>query len=256
MSIKKGKVCILKAQSDDDSGTYVQIMRESDLVPEVIPVLSFEYCNLSHLKDLLNKPQDYSGIIFTSPRAVHAVSGSIGSAENFPSEWQDRSFFTVGEATKRILFNELNADGKCGDTENAVGLADLILKGTYDRPLLFPCSDMRRETLPSLLSQRGILLEEISVYHTKAHPQLEENLNFATAQGTEFPEYIIFFSPSGIKYALPILNKLNAPFDSIKVVAIGGTTQAALKEANVSVWSCSTKPNPNDLLKAILGDSN
>lgn len=42
-----------------------------------LPVLSFSFCNLGELRAALLKPEEHSGIIFTSQRAVEAATKAI-----------------------------------------------------------------------------------------------------------------------------------------------------------------------------------
>ena len=43
------------------------------------------------------------------------------------------------------------------------------------KPLLFPCSVLRRETLPVAMEQAGIPLQCLTCYNTVAHPDIAEN---------------------------------------------------------------------------------
>ncbi|GLH05935.1 Uroporphyrinogen-III synthase [Gryllus bimaculatus] len=256
MPVKLREVYLFKAQTDDDNDefSFSKVIEDTGFLPKTIPVLDFEYCNLELLKDCLARPADYSGIIFTSPRAVKAVVKCLESAENCLPEWKEHSMFVVGESTKRILKNDLGLIGRCGSTENAQGLAECITQKSYNHPLLFPCSDIRRSTLPLCLSQKNVPYREITVYCTQKNPCLEEMLCNVTNGGEEYPEYLVFFSPSGVKHCLPILFQLSIPLGDTKIIAIGNATASALKEANIIVWACLSKPAPQCLLEALLGE--
>jgi hypothetical protein len=44
------------------------------------------------------------------------------------------------------------------------------------KPLLFPCSVLRRETLPAAMERAGIPLQCLACYNTVAHPDVAENI--------------------------------------------------------------------------------
>nr|CAD7411902.1 unnamed protein product [Timema cristinae] len=83
--------------------------------------------------------------------------------------------------------------------------------GSYARPLLFPCGSLKRDTLPRQLTEKGIAVHMVTVYKTLPHPQLESNLRCIINFEEAFPEYIVYFSPSGLKFSLPTLEKLEVP---------------------------------------------
>ena len=45
-----------------------------------------------------------------------------------------------------------------------------------DKPLLFPCSNLWKDTLPNRLKQAGIGLHCLVCYRTAAHSSIETNL--------------------------------------------------------------------------------
>jgi uroporphyrinogen-III synthase len=89
-------------------------------------------------------------------------------------------------------------------------------------PLLFPCSNLRRETLPSALREAGLGLEALESYVTEPRPDIEENIS-SLVEGLA-PEgdtlCAVFFSPSGISYALDKLVEITGSRGSLKVQCI------------------------------------
>lgn len=68
-----------------------------------------------------------SGLVFTSPRAVRAVS-CIKDAKHLLGAWKKRPVFVVGEGTSRILKKELCLDGEGSNAGNSSALAEIILQ--------------------------------------------------------------------------------------------------------------------------------
>ena len=93
----------------------------------------------------------------------------------------------------------------------------VLFPDEYTKPLLFPCGNLKRDTLPSKLSDGGINVKPIMVYETKTHHLLEKTLYEIIKQRSSFPEIVIYFSPSGVQSTLPILLKLEIPLHLLKV---------------------------------------
>ncbi|PNJ65279.1 UROS isoform 6 [Pongo abelii] len=69
------KVLLLKDAKEDDCGQdpYIRELELYGLEATLIPVLSFEFLSLPSFSEKLSHPEDYGGLIFTSPRAVEAA---------------------------------------------------------------------------------------------------------------------------------------------------------------------------------------
>ena len=79
--------------------------------------------------------------------------------------------------------------GSCGNVEL---LSDVIIKCEFisiytilvvivarslnDKPLLFPCGNLHKETLPQQLHEAGIGLHSLTCYETCPHSQLDTNI--------------------------------------------------------------------------------
>jgi len=103
---------------------------------------------------------------------------------------------------------------------------------------LFPCGDQRRVELPEILGKtQKFNLHEIITYITKEQTLLELGK----------PDWIVFFSPSGVKSTIKQSELLN-----IKIASIGATTAAEINELlNKRPHAVANKPNAVELLKAI-----
>lgn len=80
---------------------------------------------------------------------------------------------------------------------------------------MFPHGNLRSDSVLDNLKGEGLLADCIEVYETKAHPDLEKNLQ--DVFNRRRVNVVIFFSPSGVKYALPIMKKLVDYIHTIKV---------------------------------------
>lgn len=60
-------------------------------------------------------------------------------------------------------------------------------------------------------------MHEVLVYDTMPNPSLPDDLARITNNYTEIPEYVVFFSPSGLNNTIEFLTKVPVDFQSLKV---------------------------------------
>lgn len=250
------KVLLLKDAKEDDCSQdpYVKELGLHGLEATLIPVLSFEFLCLPSLSEKLSHPEDFGGLIFTSPRAVEAVKLSLEQSnkaqaweKSLREKWNARPVYVVGNATASLVsqIGLRTAGGHCGNAEK---LAEYICsKESVPLPLLFPCGTLKREVLPQMLKDKGLPLESITVYETIPHPGIQGNLNsYYCKQG--IPASITFFSPSGVKYSLEHIQELSGDsMEQIKFAAIGPTTARALAAQGLHVSCTAESPTPQAL---------
>lgn len=193
--------------------------------------------------------EHYSGIVFTSPRALVAYSqaGLVGST--------DTLCFCVGQATAEMAtqcgFQPLGAD-----SGNADALADFILANYAEKlkdqnPLLFLCGRLRRDTLPAKLQAAGIQVKDVVVYSTIEDPNVEIHVQNALKKDPK-PDVIVFFSPSGVNSAKDSLQKASdEEREKLKIVAMGPATANRLKECGLPVHKEATSPKPDALVECV-----
>uniref|UniRef100_A0A8D1WNE1 Uroporphyrinogen-III synthase n=1 Tax=Sus scrofa TaxID=9823 RepID=A0A8D1WNE1_PIG len=181
------KVLLLKdPKEDDDRGQdpYIRELGLYGLEATLIPVLSFEFLSLPSFSEKLSHPEGYGGLIFTSPRAVEAVKLCLEKANkteawktSLKEKWNSKSVYVVGNATASLV-SKIGLDPEGENCGNAEKLAEYICsRESSALPLLFPCGNLKRETLPRMLKDKGVPMESITVYQTIPHPGIQGNLN-------------------------------------------------------------------------------
>uniref|UniRef100_A0A8I5N9D3 Uroporphyrinogen-III synthase n=1 Tax=Papio anubis TaxID=9555 RepID=A0A8I5N9D3_PAPAN len=279
------KVLLLKDAKEDDCGQdpYIRELGLYGLEATLIPVLSFEFLSLSSFSEKLSHPEDYGGLIFTSPRAVEAAQLCLEKnnktevwERSLKEKWNAKSVYVVGNATASLVSKiGLDTEGEtCGNAEK---LAEYICsRESSALPLLFPCGNLKREILPKALKDKGIAMESVTVYQTIPHPGIQGNLNsYYSQQGV--PASITFFSPSGLTYSLKHIQELSGDsIDQIKgprhskqnclqlellrkdctdaatmFAAIGPTTARALAAQGLPVSCTAETPTPQALATGI-----
>uniref|UniRef100_A0A1B6LB83 Uroporphyrinogen-III synthase n=1 Tax=Graphocephala atropunctata TaxID=36148 RepID=A0A1B6LB83_9HEMI len=241
-------VLVFKAISDDlgDKDPYVNILADKGFSVQTIPVLEFKFRNLIVLKEKLDRPDRYGGIIFSNPRCVQAVADAIGGADELPDEWRKLSVFAVGETTARQAKDML--DLNTTTSSNVATTTSTIVKKRSLKPLLLPTGNIQLDTLDRLLSKQGVATDLVEVYTTVPHPQVEENLQAALEDS--IPHYIVYFSPSGVHSSYPILKEA-VDVKETKWISIGPTTGAAIESYGLKVSASASKPTPECLAEAI-----
>ena len=215
-----------------------------------IPTLSFNFININQLKDALDAHRQWDGVIFTSQRAVEAVNSVI--CKDQLQNWKSKPCFVVGEATQRAA---VQAGFSCegGDCGSASALGPMIKQfynPEHNLPLLFICGQIRMNTLPEFMERNKIPFEEVVAYETIADVRLPSCVE-SFVEEHEVPTHIVYFSPSGYRFAHPIWQRfLGGQVDNVQLVAIGKTTAAEIMLANPMVRTAA-KPTPASVYEVI-----
>ncbi|TMW56970.1 hypothetical protein Poli38472_002895 [Pythium oligandrum] len=192
-------------------------------------VLTFEYVNQAELRECLIHLEDYGALLLTSPRACIAIRNVVESLDGSDKDrvlatLTKMTIFSVGKATSRELECygiECQGD-ECGSAEvlseylhheSSALPADLSQKTT-----LFLCGEKRSNTLPESFVTRCLPLKELTVYQTCAIP------DFQLPEGCPAPNWIVYFSPSGIKAT----RSLPLAWETVKKGAIGTSSPLLL----------------------------
>lgn len=245
-------VVLFKSESDGPD-KFVQLLDENDFDVRSINCLSFDFKNLDLLNHKIALSDDYEGIIFTSQRAVQAVQKSTEGNPEKLNQWQQKTNYSVGESTSesaQILLN-LETNGK--ETGNAQALSSLIVsqyRGKHPKPFLFPSGNLKQDILEKSLRENSIEVQVVETYETVQHSELEQSIVDLMAVKIEF---VVFFSPSGIKFSLPILKKHEKNLKDVQIVAIGPSTRKSLEDNELQCYRMCTKPTPESLLEALKG---
>ncbi|XP_052828583.1 uroporphyrinogen-III synthase isoform X3 [Octopus bimaculoides] len=255
--IKKNSVILFKSPAEGENDIFLAELQKSELTVNVVPVLSFQSLHTDVLAQKLSGDarNKYSGIIFTSTRSVVVVDSAIKqlTAYNKKTTCKDLKCFVVGKSTATSAAN-LGFKPTGENSGHGKKLAEFILKEIEKKsdckPILFPCSKIRNDDLPTHLKQNGIPVEEITVYETLPNPHLHICIDGVCKALKGQPEYLVFFSPSGVDSALPFITPVWDMSQS-KVLALGPSTEKQLKAKSIKISGVSKGPTPVDLVKLI-----
>lgn len=159
------KVLLLKDAKEDDCGQdpYIRELGLYGLEATLIPVLSFEFLSLPSFSEKLSHPEDYGGLIFTSPRAVEAAQLCLEKnnktevwERSLKEKWNAKSVYVVGNATASLVSKiGLDTEGEtCGNAEK---LAEYICsRESSPLPLLFPCGNLKEKSCRKHSRTKGL----------------------------------------------------------------------------------------------------
>ncbi|KAH8380797.1 hypothetical protein KR009_000059 [Drosophila setifemur] len=254
MTSRQRTVIIFKSESES-SEVYAETLEKHDFNPVFVPTLSFGFKNLVELRQKLQTPDKYAGIIFTSPRCVEAVAEAL-SLGPLPGGWKLLHNYAVGEVTHNMALSSLDqlfTHGK--QAGNARALGEYIVEtfdGSRDLPLLLPCGNLATDTLLSKLAENGFALDACEVYNTLCHPELAERIEHALEVFADSLEFLAFFSPSGVNCAQEYFKSRSLSMDKWKLVAIGPSTRRALEGLGLKVYCTAERPTVEHLVKVLL----
>ncbi|KAJ8673723.1 hypothetical protein QAD02_004985 [Eretmocerus hayati] len=240
-------------ETDNNDNQYIKSLTEDGFDCGSLQVLEFEFINIDKLANCLERPQSYSGLILTSPRAVTAIALANKLTQSSHDPWTKIPVYCVGQTTETLTREQIGLTNISGShSGNAKNLANFIVNSKRENsksPLLLPCSNIARDVIPTVLLENGIEVEKVIVYETKAKSHLKEALQEALGQ---HPHVLVFFSPSIVDNTLIALDHQKTILEEFKIVAIGPATQEALLNRKIVVDGVAEKPEPKALTEIIL----
>lgn len=229
-------VYLLRSPSDPDP--YDTALSAAGYRARSVPVLRFTFVNREALREALGHPAAYGGLVLTSPRSAEALHRQRALDPDVVFPWTTKPAFVVGPRTAASA-RALGLRPEGADSGSADLLADRIADRRFERPLLFLCSDRRRDVLPDRLASAGLPVEELCVYET----HLRTDVTFDPV-----PDWLVFFSPSGVE----AVRQSGALAPGVpRIAAIGPTTAEALAAADLPPEAVAEAPTPEAVARAI-----
>jgi uroporphyrinogen-III synthase len=173
-------------------------------------------------------------VIFTSKNSVVSVANMLQGRQ---PEWD---VYCLEGATMQAVQQYFTQVTIKQIAPAALNLAHNIDVNISSSPIVFFCGDKRMNTIPEIMKDKGIDLEEIIVYRTLYTPSVI----------LKKYDGILFFSKSAVE-SFASANKLPA---GTTLFAIGGTTAKALRDYEGNALSIIQSPDPSErtLMKTII----
>lgn len=238
------KVVLFKSASEE----YSRAFSEHDYEAIFVEPLRFQVVNAQQLSAQLLR-RDYDGLVLTSPRAVEALA-QCWDPTKFVI-WSAKRVYTVGEACCKKIKLLLGLDALGMTAGNSENLVKIILgENPETANLLFPSGNMSLETLPTMLQDKGMNVDTLTVYETKENEHLRADL-MELNSSEENPCCMVFFSPSGCEYIHRQLQTFNNRLYHLPHFAIGNTTAHKIENLGVEVAGVAIRPKADSLVESV-----
>ncbi len=204
------------------------------------------------LEIALSRLDSYSWLVFTSTNGVDIFFKQLSQLKLDIRKLYGIKIAVIGSATEKALnLKGLYPDyipEKFSTRELLSGLLDRI--NSSDKILLID-SELSRPELTEGFVNYGIAFDEIAVYTTEPHNNLESKLDFIISE-LERADYITFASPSAVKAFATILGQERIEKLSAAFICIGPVTANAAAEEGISVIAVADQYNAEGLIEKII----
>lgn len=209
-----------------------------------VPLLSFEPPpTFDALDAALVQIRHYAAVAVTSPRAATALAERVRAGGHAPLHTPT---WAVGERTAaplREVCDEVHVVTSTGGEQGAAeSLAAGMLASRVRGAVLFPCGELRRDTLPRLLAGAGCRVDEVLCYRTVL-PSPE-----AARDALGRAHLLVVGSPSVAELLAGAIPEPERPL----LVAVGPTTGAAAEAAGWIPDATSARPTVDAIAGACL----
>ena len=212
---------------------------------EEIPLMSFAPpLDWGPVDAAVRNLDHYAAIAFTSPRSARAFSDRLQALGTpVPSE---AAVWTAGAGTTQGLTGVLGQvrqpdERTVAERGAAAALADALVRSGLERPVLFPCGDIRRDELPARLRDEGIRVDEVVCYRSVLAGEAEAR------HAAERAQVVIVASPS----VAELLARVCPPGARPDLVAVGPTTAAAARASGWAPTRVAARPTSEALAAAV-----
>lgn len=196
-------------------------------------------------QELNQKVARAKSIAFTSPRAVQFLFALL--PEYIRAQLYQLPCYCIGGSTRDYAQAAGFHVQDCA-ADSAASLTQAMLALDAKAPVLFPCSDVRRDELVDGLRAGNLEVLELVVYLT-AQKREEGLLEVKENWRKHRPEAVLVSSPSAVRVMDKKLRELE--WNKVALYALGGSTLQALREAGFSGAQALGRPDPKSLLQAL-----
>jgi uroporphyrinogen-III synthase len=219
---------------------YYSLAQKWDLEIYYRKFIQVEGISLNEFRKLGVHPLDFSAIIFTSKVAVdHFFRLAEEMRVEMPPETK---YFCVSDATAKYLHKYIVIRKRklyVGERK-ATDLMPYLEKHKKEK-FLFPCSNVHRRELPSMMREKGMDITEAPIYQT-VHADLSDLADVKY-------DMLCFFSPSGIKSLYH--NFPDFVQGDTRIAVFGPTTAAEARSHDLRIDVEAPMPNMPSMASAI-----
>jgi uroporphyrinogen-III synthase len=223
----------------------VEALRAIPVAVEDVPLMTFAPpLDWSPVDAAARNLDRYAAIAFSSPRAARAFGERLQTLGlPVPS---GTAVWAAGTGTAQGWASGLGPvrqpdERAVAERGAAAALADALVAARPERPVLFPCGDMRRDELPARLREEGITVDEVVCYRSVLAGETEAR------DAAERAQVVIVASPS----VADLLARACPPPGRPALVAVGPTTAAAARASGWPPARVASRPTSEALAAAV-----
>lgn len=212
------------------------------------PVLKVEY-------ESSNVPQDIRDMLQLDPIVLMMSKNAVIGLEQWTSHFglgldffSDTKFWTVGDRTYACLKDILGIQSFYPDEMTGKGVIKALQDQNHFKLLLISAYVLRQDFIEDL-SSAGINFFHFPVYKTSCVESIEFSTNFENAESN----YLIITSPSGVDGILKSLSLSDLSKMKNRIISIGPTTSAAIRQKRGDIFLESEVQNINALYENLEG---
>ena len=215
---------------------------------EIVPPESYSQVDRA-IRSLAN----YDWVIFTSVQGVRYFVDRMGILSVPVETLNEVHVAAIGSSTASAL----KQNSKTADYVPREYLSELIVPGLGDlrrKRVLLPRANIASKRLPTLLRERGAVVDEVVAYHTVTSRDLTpQRLKSALSEGVDF---VTFTSPSAIRSLAGVIghHALQSSLGNVKIACIGPVTAEAVKELGLHAEIVAENHTIDALVEAIMDE--
>lgn len=233
-------ILVSQPKPADENSPYFELAEKYNLTVDFRPFIQIDPVSVKEFRKQKINILDHSAIILTSRNAVdHLFKLAAELKVEIPA---DMKYFCVSEQTANYLQKYIVIRKRKIFTGERTA-ADLIkvLKKHKDEKFLFPCSNIRKDDIPSFLTENGYDYSEAIIYRTVASDLSDlSEVNY---------DIIAFYSPSGIESLFT--NFPDFKQNKTRIAVFGPTTAKAAQEAGLITDIKAPLPNAPSMTGAL-----
>jgi len=209
--------------------------------------------DLAPLDAALSHLPEFDWLVFTSQNAVRFFSRRLRELGHTLPDSTTLRIAALGDATARAATSEkLHVDFVATGARSGSEFVGEFSRQARGKKILLPQSDQATPTVADGLKEVGASVSVVVAYRTC----MPESLDAEELSGVrrEAADVFVFASPSAFWNFARIVGEsdLERFAQGSAFAAIGPTTAHAIRDAGFSVEIEAAKPNPNEVVKAVI----
>ncbi len=237
---KVGSILVSQPKPSDDNSPYFKLAQKYKIKIDFRPFIQVEQVPVKDFRKQKINILDYTAIILTSRNAVDNFFRICADLKiEVPA---DMKYFCITDQTSYYLQKYITIRKRKIFTghRTAKDLLEIIKKHKTEK-YLYPCSDIRKDDIPSYMDENGFTFKEAIMYRTVASDLSDLD--------DVYYDIIAFFSPSGINSLF--VNFPDFKQNDTRIAAFGPTTAKAVQDHELILDIEAPQPNAPSMTGAI-----